>query len=274
MSRVLAMIAIALVPLATACAGPQVTQPADGPRTASELLARALARPMPRTLQGMGRLDSYVEGVARKVDVLVRLARPDKAQFQILSPTMDMLAVLATDGERFVSYERGARRCFTGRACPSNLARLVPIALPATQLVATLLGRPPLLPSAHRTLHWDEGRRAWRLHIGAAQDREQQDVWVAHGSYRFRGSVLHKDGKRAASIAYGDLPPAGSAMPPRRMRLQVPGRKIDMSIELRDVTLDDDIDLRDFSIPCPTGTLDVRLPCDASETNGAAGGRP
>ena len=260
-----------LAVLAWACAGAQ-TRPVDGPATADELLARALARPIPRTLQGMSRLDSYVDGVARKADVLIRLAGPDKVQFQALSPTMDLLAVLTTDGQRFVSYERGARRCYTGRACPSNLARLVPMAMPADQLVATILGRPPLLPVGERSLHWDESKQAWRLHIGGAQDRDQQDVWVTHGDYRFRGSVVYRQGKRVASIAYGDLAQGNSNMPPRRLRLQVPKRKIDMSIELREVTVDEPIDARDFAIPCPTGTLEVRLPCGASETAAAAGG--
>ena len=261
-----------LAVVAVACAGAQSTRPVDGPATAADLLARALSRPLPRTLQGMSRLDSYVDGAARKVDVLIRLAAPDKVQFQALSPTMDLLAVLTTDGQRFVSYERGGRRCYIGRACPSNLARLVPMALPADQLVAAILGRPPLLPSAKRSLHWDEAKGAWRLHLGGAKDQDQQDVWVTPGDYRFVGSVVYRKGKRVASIAYGDLATGASTMPPRRLRLQAPGSKIDMSLELREVTVDEPIDGRDFAIPCPTGTLEVRLPCEASETAAAAGG--
>ena len=55
-------------------------------------------------------------------------------QFQALAPTLDLLALMSTDGTRFVGFQRGGTKCFTGPACPRNLARLVPIALPAPQL--------------------------------------------------------------------------------------------------------------------------------------------
>ena len=75
------------------------------------------------------------------------------------------------------------------------------------------------------------------------------------------GSVVHRQGKRVASIAYGERAKGADRMPPKRMRLQMPLRKVDMSLELRDVTLDEDIDAQDFAIPCPAGTLVVTLPC-------------
>lgn len=268
------LLLLATAALSVDCAGAQSTRPSDGPSSADQLLKRALARPMARTLQGMTRLDSYVDGAARKADVLIRLAAPDKVQFQALSPTMDLLAVLTTDGQRFVSYERGGRRCYTGKACPSNLARLVPMAMPADQLVAAIVGRPPILPAPERSLHWDEAKKAWRVHLGGARDRDQQDVWITHGDYRFRGSVIYRQSKRVASIAYGGLPKGDAIGAPRRLRLQIPERKIDMSLELREVTVNEAIDARDFAIPCPTGTLEVRLPCEASETATSAGGTP
>jgi len=250
------------------CAGAQAGRPPDGPKTVHELLQLAAARPLPKTLQGMSRLDSYVDGQARKVDVLLRFQRPDKAQFQALSPTLDLLAVLSTDGKNFVSYERGGKRCFRGEACARNLARLVPIELPPDQLVPAVMGRPPLLPSNKRSLHWDGAKKAWRIRIGGDSDREQQDVWIKHGSYRFIGSVVRRDGKRVASIAYGGLATGPSKMPPRRMRLQLPARKVDMSLELRDVTIDEDIEAEAFAIPCPAGTLVVTLPCAATRDGG------
>ncbi len=249
-----------------ACAGSQTGRPADGPKTADELLRLASARAVPRTLQGMSRLDSYVDGQTRKADVLLRLEAPDRIQFQILSPTLDLLAVLSTDGKRFVSYERGAKRCYQGEACARNLSRLVPIELPPKELVAAIMGRPPLLPSSQRSLHWDGQKNAWRVHIGGDHGKEQQDIWVEHGSYAFIGSVVLRHGKRVASIAYGGRPQGADARPPKRMRLQLPLRKVDMSLELREVSLDEDIDAQDFAIPCPAGTLVVTLPCEATRS--------
>lgn len=256
------------------CSGPRVAPPATGPKTAAAILARAAAAPMPQTLQGMTRLEAFVQGKARKADVLVRIARPDRAQFQALSPTMDLIAVMATDGQRFVSFERGADRCFKGRACPSNLARLVPIALPADELVSALLGRPPLLDATRRQAQWDGERGAWQIRIGDEGARRRQEVWVQPGSWRFLASVLYEDGQRTASIAYGDLSEGADPMPPRRMRLQLPLREVDMSIELRDVTMNEPIEAEAFSIPCPAGTMHVTLPCEATEAiaTGSRGG--
>ena len=250
----------------SACGGGQTRLPEQGPKTAEAVLKRALSVPLPKTLQAMSRMDSYTRGKARKADVLVRIERPGRAQFQALTPTLDMLAVLATDGQTFVSYQRGGQRCFTGQACPRNLARLVPIELPADQLVDAILGRPPLLSTHHKSLHWDVKRQAYRVHLGAEGARQQQDVWVQPRSFRFMAMTLDERGKRVASIAYSGLSDSTSRQPPRVMRLKVAARKIDLSLQLRDPTLDEAIESSAFAPPCPRGTVTVNLPCEASET--------
>lgn len=252
-----------LVVVFVGCSAPQKL-PSKGPQTAAAVLQRALATKLPRTLQGMTRLDSYVDGTARKADVLVRIEAPDRVQFQALTPTLDMLAVLTTDGRRFYSFERGADRCYVGDACEANLARLVPIALPPTQLVSALLGHPPLLDSPRRTLKWDADRSAYVVHIGPTADGSEQDVWVRRGDFRFLAAVMRRGGKRVASIAYTDHDGVSKGGPPAVMRMQFAARKVDMSLTLRDVELDATIEADAFATACPTGTVAIELPCQAS----------
>lgn len=252
-----------------ACSGPE-TLPANGPQRAEEVLRRALARPLPRTLQGLTRMEAFVDGQARKGQVLARIAMPDRAQLQALTPSLDLIAVFATDGQRFVTYERGADACRVGRACPQNMGRLVPIALPPGELVPLLLGRPPVLigedgaggPGA--TLAWDADRAAYRVRIVQAPTRLRQDVWVQPGSWRILATVLYRGGERVASVAYGQLDALGPAGPPTLLRMQTARPKIDLSLELRDVTLDASIEPDAFTPPCPLGMRAVELPCAAT----------
>ena len=242
------------------CAGTS-RLPAKGPQTAEAVLAKALARPLPTSVQGMSRLEAFVDGTARKADVVLLVERPDRAQFKALTPTLDLVAVLSTDGKRFTSYERGRSKCYVGEACAKNMARLVPIALPPRQLVEAVLGRPPLIDAKSQKLSWDAERSAYRVARVSADGLWQQELWIQPTTYRILASVVRKKGKRVASIAYGALDKFGPKAPPGIMRLKLPERKIDMSLTLRDVTIGEDIEDAVFALACPAGTLPVSLPC-------------
>lgn len=247
---------LAIVVLLCACAGAQHALPADGPTTAEDLLARALARPLPQTLQGMARLEAYVKKDARKVDLLLVVQQPASVQFQALAPTLDLVALLSTDGQRFVSFERGAATCYTGMACPQNLARLVPIALPPAQLAQVLLGRPPILEGKDKTLHWDNKRNLYRVEIGPQAGLHQQ-VFVMPNSFRFAGTVLYQGAERVGSVQYDGISAGGVPE-----KLQFKAKDTDVSLQMRDVQADQPVQPEVFAVQCPQGAKVVELPCD------------
>ena len=252
------LIALCGALLLGACAAAQTALPADGPTTATEVLARALARPLPATVQGMARLDSYQAGQARKVDLLLALRRPGAVQMQALAPTLDLLAVLSTDGKRFVAFERGGSECHVGDACPQNLGRLVPIALPPDELVAVFLGRPPLLAATPQHLGWDAERSLYRIDLGSEAGLHQQ-VFIAPRTFRFVGTVLYRGAARLASVAYdGEV---GAGGPPRTLRYKSQAEDLDLTLELRKVDLDVPIGDDVFAVTCPQGSRIVELPC-------------
>jgi hypothetical protein len=250
--------------------GGGVAKPKTGPQLGPDILAAARARPMPSTLSGTARMEAYVDGVARKAGLLLMVQRPDKAQIQAMTPTMEMIAVLATDGQRFTSFERGGEACRVGRACAANMARLVPLELPPDQLVAALLGRPPILEEVAPTARWDGERGAWKLVLERAPWR--QELWVQPPQMWILASVMYRDGARVASVAYGEHGKLGAKGPPRRMRMRWAGDKVDVSLELRDVDLDEPIEADAFDVPCPRGMSVVELPCEGT-ASAAGGGR-
>lgn len=245
------------------CSGAQKLPP-NGPQSPDAVLAKALAVPLARTLQGMSRLESYVDGEARKADVLLRVQAPHAAQFQALTPTLDLIAVLTTDGDRFSSFERGASHCYTGKACAANIARIVPIALPPEQMVEAVLGRPPLLSSKRRKLSWDADKNAYVVQIGPTLDGHSQKVWIRPRDYRFLASIIYRRGQRVASIAYGGHDKIAKLGPPEVMRMKVAANKTDMSLQLREVEINAEIEPGAFATGCPTGTVAVDLPCAAT----------
>ena len=242
----------------TGCSGAS-QMPSDGPQTADAVLATALAKPLPNTVAGMARLDSYVKGEARKADLLVIVRRPAAVQMQALTPTSDLIAILSTDGQRFISFERGGAECHTGLACPQNLARLLPIALPPQQLAEALLGRPPLLDLPTKTLRWDEAKSAYRIDISGPGSSRRQEVYVLPRSFRFLGTVLYEGAARVGSIAYDGA--VGTDGPPKTFRFRSKAQDLDVSVTLRDVEVNGAVGDDVFDVQCPQGARVVELPC-------------
>lgn len=240
--------------LVMACTGAQVSGvPANGPQTAEEVLARALARPLPSYAQGMTRLEAYMGKERRSVDMIVQLAMPDRVQLQAVSPSLDLLAVMATDGKRFVSFERGGAKCAVGDACPRNMARLLPIALSPQQLTPALLGRPPVLQAEPRTLAWDADRSVYVVTAGPLTGVHQQ-VYVTPDDFRLAGTILWEGKTRVASMEY-----VGEGRIPDVLHYKAPD--VDVTVTMRQITLDTAPEAEAFAVPCPDGMLREELPC-------------
>lgn len=250
MMRFVALLACAMV---SACSAAEIQLPAGGPQSAEDVLARALARSLPKTAQGMARLDAYLKSERRSVDLIVILAMPDQVQLQAVSPTLDMLAVMATDGQRFVSFERGGANCSIGDACPRNMARLVPIALSPQQLVPALLGRPPVLDRPEKQLQWDGKRELYVVTVGRDTGTHQQ-VFVSPKDFRIVGTVLFEKTERIASIEY-----IGAGRVPDSLVYKA--KDLDVKVEMRKIDLDVPADAEAFAPACPDGMLRQEMPC-------------
>lgn len=251
---------MAIAVVVAACSGPQSGAGPHGPITVDALLA-SIVRPQIKTLQGTARLEAYADGQRRSATVLVVASRPKSMQFQALTPTLDLVALSNCDGDRFLSFERGGDACYVGKACPRNLARVLPLPLPVDGLVSALLGDLPLLPAPaeHRTLAWDDAKALYRLDLGAPSALRQQ-VFVDPKTRRMVGAVWFFAAERLASLQYDGESVAGA---PRTLRVKTVKPASDLTLELRDVTADAAVDPAVFAVACPDGMRTVELPCDS-----------
>ncbi len=245
--------------LAAGCSAVAVQLPSDGPQTANDLLALAQAHKMPQTLQGMARLDAYQKGERRSVDLIAILAKPASVQLQAVSPTLDMLGIMSTDGKRFVAFERGQGPCQVGAACPRNLARMLPIALPPDQLLQAMLGQPPVMQSEKQKLSWDSEHGLYQIDLGDDGGRRQV-VYIEAKTYTFAGTALFEKGQKIASIVYAGRLSDGHT--PKEMRVKNLAQDLDMSVQWRKVELDLPLDGETFLVQCPTGAQVIELSCD------------
>ncbi|MBI5608520.1 MAG: hypothetical protein HY902_06530 [Deltaproteobacteria bacterium] len=246
----------------TACSGAQVKLPANGPQSAADLLA-ALPASTVTSAQGQARLDAYVQGDRRSVTLLVVANRPDQVQFQALAPTLDLLGLLSSDGRHFVSFERGAATCQVGLACPANMQRFLPIPMPAADMVAALLGdlRPLAAPPEQQRLGWDGERHLYRLELGPTTGW-RQELFVDPGTRQAVGAVWYAGSRRVASVQYGGERSPGTL--PASVRVKVAAPDSDITIEYRDMQVNQPVNPEIFAVQCPPGTREVLLPCDAT----------
>ncbi len=241
------------------CSGPQRGMPEGGPTSAAELIA-ALKPPKVQTLQGTARLDAFLGGERRAVTLLVLAKRPGSLQFQALAPTLDMLALLSTDGQRFLSFERGGEQCLVGQACPRNLARILPLPLPADQLVAALLGdlAPLEAPADQQALAWDEERQLYRLELGP-KTALHQHYYVEPKTLRPAGAVWYQGDQRLTSLQYdGELVAGGLR---QRLKVKAVKPEVEMTVELREIQADAPLGDEAFAVTCPEGMRQIELSC-------------
>jgi outer membrane lipoprotein-sorting protein len=254
---------------ATACPGGGVSPPADAHTSAEAVLelARAYVSSGPATVAIEARASQYSDqgGLKGKVEILAE--RPGRLRMTGLSPTDDMVSVLATDGTRFTAFERGAKVCFVGRACPSNVGRFVSIPLEADELVGVLTGRPPIIPHGERRLTWDRDVGGYRLELfGAGADLAMsrgrvQRLWVGHDDGRILRTALIEGGKTIVDVRYSAMVKRDGHLMPTRLDAKLARDSTDLRLDYRDIDLSPELGDGAFAFVCPGGTTLEELPC-------------
>lgn len=259
---------LALV-LFTGCPQGGVSAPADehtDPEAVLEL-ARAYIATGPAALTIEARASQYSDrgGLKGKVEILAE--RPGRLRMSGLSPTDDMVSVLATDGARFTSFERGAKFCFVGRACPSNVGRFASIPLEADELVGVLIGRPPIIPHGEKRLSWDKDVGGYRLELfGAGADLAMargrvQRLWIGHDDGRVLRTALVDGGKTKVDVRYSEFSRRGGHLLPTRLDAKLAREATDLRLEYRDIDVAPELGDGAFNFVCPSGTTLEELPC-------------
>lgn len=238
--------------------------PPDAYTEAGPLLAAAARdRAALQALAAEARVEYYGEDGVRKGTVIVAVARPASVRFEALSPSGDFLALLVSDGERFVSFERGRDECYVGPACPVNVGRLLPIALPSPAAVAVLLGEAPLIEHETATVSWNEQTGRYEVLLSAPAREEQETIAFAADDLVARRVEVRRAGDMVFRVGFSEHARKGPALLPQEIRFRMPRGDVDLSIEYRDVeTNPAGFDPETFRFECPAGTQVWELSCD------------
>lgn len=125
---------------------------------------------------GSARLQVESPSLDGVLDALVAAERPDRLRIEILDFFGSPAAVLVAAGGRFGFLDLRAGTWTRGDATPENVSQLLPVALPAEELVSVLCGAAPLLagrataarPGSGVMRLWIEGGGlVQRLDVGA-----------------------------------------------------------------------------------------------------------
>lgn len=253
---------LAVGPPLAGCPTPTIPAPPDALTDAVAVLETSRARLSGITsLSIEARASYYAGGQARKGKVIILARRPASLHFSTLSPTDDLLGVLASDGERFMSFERGAPTCYVGPACPENVGRMLPLRMEGAAVVDLLMGGAPVVAHFQAKVTWDDRAGAYLVELqgdGGLVER----LWIEHGSGLVRKAELRRHGTLELNLVYKDYATVAGHSLPHTLELDMTQGDVDLKIKYREVDVNTDVSDDAFAIPCPAGTTEQTLPCD------------
>jgi len=226
-----------------------------------------------QSLSVEARVSYYGKEGARKAKAVILARRPAALHFSAYSPTDDMLAVMASDGERFTSFERGAETCYAGRSCAENIGRFSFFPLEGAKLVDALFGGVPLIWASSSAVTWDGRAGAYRIERLGAQGVSQL-IWVTHKSWDVSRIEILRSDVSEISIEFSDVTVVAGERLPHTISMKMPAEEIDLRVRYREVDLNTTLSDEAFQIPCPEGMVIQTLRCDDElpDTEGTGGG--
>ena len=101
-----------------------------------------------RTVRGEAKAAVESAAGSGNISEFIAAERPDHLRLETVSFFGSPLAVLTSDGSHFALHDLQSHRFTQGAATPENVSQLLPVKLRAEDIVALLLGVPPLLEGA------------------------------------------------------------------------------------------------------------------------------
>ncbi len=214
----------------------------------SEALARhAQNLGTARTLRAEARVDQRSRDGRVKGRVMMFLERPDRVRFDVVTQFGPAL-ILTSDGEHFALSDMKENRYLTGPACASNIARMIGVALSASDVVSVLFGDAPRVASARESLACS-GEGGYVLESTAPGGERQvlelevheDDLAKLPSEQRLRLVRLQRydrAGKALWRVSYDDHRRVGEALMPFVVHVEDLRRKADAMLRFTDIDLD------------------------------------
>jgi hypothetical protein len=261
-----ALLAVAL--FGAGCPAHIAPRPVEGPTTLDALgpIVEAYLASGPVQAHLEARASQYSDAGAMKGKLEVLLDRARGFRMSGLSPTDDVVSTVACDANRFTAFERGAKVCWSGEACPGNVARFASLPMRPTDLAGVLLGRPPFDVGAGGeappvALDWDGRAKAWTLTAEAPDTGRRQILWVTPDTGRVSRTRVLEGDRQVADVRYSEFRRVGDAELPFRIDIALARDDTDLRIEVRELDVDVEFDASAFQFECPAGVTAETLPC-------------
>ena len=236
------------VPLLAGC--PHIvrpTQPWSDARLALD--AHDSMRARVRSIRAEARADQRGTQGRVRGTVLMFVERPDRVRFDVMTQ-FGPAAALTSDGTTFAMADMRERTFITGRACPSNIARLLGMPLTSEEVGRLLLGGTPRIESVRDTIVVDADDGFYRIVLhGRDGGRQEIDLGIRPADERappmqqrlrlLRSEVFDPRGKTLWRVTYDDyrvvpLDEQGVAVP-YEVFFEHPGRESDTRLRFEDI---------------------------------------
>jgi hypothetical protein len=253
--RAAALLAVAF---ALVACRPRVPPP-DLSRDAGELLAQVRAgQARVQRVSGEARVKVEAKGMRTAVTVrqFIAAEKPDRLHVEVLDFFGNVGAVLAAEGGRFQLFDAKERVFYRGAATPENLARLVPLPLPAEDLVTILCGSAPLLDGAE-----DVDVRGAALVLSLGADGRAQEVRVGEQATVERSSVVAVPPGTAPaySLDFDGFRPLAVGRFPGELRIRAEDPRVRLDLRWGEVQVNGDLEGVRFTLDPPRGARVVEL---------------
>lgn len=258
------LILISIVALATLRAGSclRVERPYPAPTPQKLIAALIHQRSRLTSLRAEARTTHW--GSRGKVRGTVRMmaARDGQVRFDVVSPFDTPLATLVCRDGRFALLDARNNRHFYGPASPCNLARLLHVHLPPTEVLVLLGGSTPLIKYFKESVHWDD--RA-SLEILTLEGEGLTQIIRLRGSpkrFELRSSEI-RDTK--GNVVFETVPSAYREISgirlPRRLYIAQPKVHAALQLEFKHEEVNLALPASAFDLPVADGLPSQRVDC-------------
>jgi outer membrane lipoprotein-sorting protein len=208
---------------------------------------RALGR---RTLRATGRVTYFGAKGRVRLKVVVVAARPASFRVETLSMFEEPLEVMTCNGTSLYHLAKG--RIQEGPATPENVAKLLPVPVGPEAMVDAFLGGAPGQGALNRARDLEDDPDVWVIESAGNPARRLR---YDHRSQHILGmTVLPEGPRREIEVFFSDFENDAVGPFPRSIQIRVPGKQLDLSIQLRDVETNVALDPGLFRLGTSTST--------------------
>lgn len=179
---------------------------------------------------------------------------PHRLRVDTLSPFEQPVSTLIINEQQLALHELDQRRFRVGEPTADHLGKLSRIHLDPTALATVLSGQPPLIQSAGGVVSWDDQRGLYLLTLTSAGSpiADREELWLSPRDLTVVEVRLYRAGELDLRLQLTDYTTHEPKLP-RRMRFELPQRKVRVEVKLKDFALNPDLPEEAFVIISPFG---------------------